>query len=205
MQENFFIFSVHKIAARWDYVCEGVEWFGPAPKQGNTHEMKTGTMKAALLAALSGLTFAASAADFDLATPSASEYPDTESSVNVAVTNWPALGRRVKLTLSADFTPSNGVQVAFGQDENADGDLEPAETRVVFGVDCGEPFTREEFGQWRSEMNQGSPSTFTFAFRQPSAVTNRLTHAKVTTHNLADTNLVITVELYSRGQVLFLR
>ena len=39
----------------------------------------------------------------------------------------------------------------------------------------------------------------------PSAVTNRLTHAKVTTHNLADTNLVVTVELYSRGQVLFLR
>ena len=205
MQENFFIFFVHKIAARWDYVCEGVEWFGPAPKQGNTHEMKTGTMKAALLAALSGLTFAASAADFDLATPSASEYPDTESSVNVAVTNWPALGRRVKLTLSAEFTPSNGVQVAFGQDDNADGDLEPGETRVVFGVDCGEPFTREEFGQWRSEMNQGSPSTFTFAFRQPSAVTNRLTHAKVTTHNLADTNLVVAVEIHKPGQVLFLR
>ena len=167
--------------------------------------MKTGTMKVALLAALSGLTFAALAAELNLATPSASEYPDTESSVNVAVTNWPALGRRVKLTLSADFTPSNGVQVALGQDSNADGDLEPGETRVVFGVDCGEPFTREESGQWRSEMNQGSPSTFTFAFRQPSAVTNRLTHAKVTTHNLADTNLVITVELYSRGQVLFLR
>ena len=162
-------------------------------------------MKVALLAALSGLTFAALAAELNLATPSASEYPDTESAVNVAVTNWPALGRRVKLTLSADFTPSNGVQVDLGQDSNADGDLEPGETRVVFGVDCGEPFTREEFGQWRSEMNQGSPSTFTFAFRQPSAVTNRLTHAKVTTHNLADTNLVITVELYSRGQVLFLR
>ena len=186
-------------------MCEGAEWFGLTPNQGNTHEMKTGTMKAALLAALSGLTFAALAAELNLATPSASEYPDTESSVNVAVTNWPALGRRVKLTLSADFTPSNGVQVALGQDSNADGDLEPGETRVVFGVDCGEPFTREEFGQWRSEMNQGSPSTFTFAFRQPSAVTNRLTHAKVTTHNLADTNLVITVELYSRGQVLFLR
>ena len=185
--------------------------------------MKTGTMKAALLAALSGLTFAAFAADFDLATPSASEYPDTESSVNVAVTNWPALGRRVKLTLSAEFTPSNGVQVAFGQDDNADGDLEPAETRVVFGVDCGEPFVREEFRRGRGQSlaaqfglvdnplgGQGltaapGASTFTFAFRQPSAVTNRLTHAKVTTHNLADTNLVITVELYSRGQVLFLR
>ena len=97
-------------------------------------------MKVALLAALSGLTFAALAAELNLATPSASEYPDTESSVNVAVTNWPALGRRVKLTLSADFTPSNGVQVALGQESNADGDLAPGETRVVFGVDGGKPF-----------------------------------------------------------------
>ena len=185
--------------------------------------MKTGTMKAALLAALSGLTFAASAADFDLATPSASEYPDTESSVNVAVTNWPALGRRVKLTLSADFTPSNGVQVAFGQDTDSDGVLAPEETHLVLGVDCGEPFVREEFRRGRGHSlaaqfglvdnplgGQGltaapGASTFTFAFRQPSAVTNRLTHAKVTTHNLADTNLVVAVELYSRGQVLFLR
>ena len=223
MQENFFIFFVHKIAARWDYVCEGVEWFGPAPKQGNTHEMKTGTMKAALLAALSGLTFAALAAELNLATPSASEYPDTESSVNVAVTNWPALGRRVKLTLSAEFTPSNGVQVAFGQDTDSDGDLAPEETHLVLGVDCGEPFVREEFRRGRGQSlaaqfglvdnplgGQGltaapGASTFTFAFRQPSAVTNRLTHAKVTTHNLADTNLVVAVELYSRGQVLFLR
>ena len=167
--------------------------------------MKAKTTKAALFAAITGLAFAAFAANFDLPTPPPSPFPDTESSANVAVTNWPSLGRRVKLTLSADFTPAHGVQVAFGQDTNADGDLEPAETRVVFGVDCGEPFTREEFGQWRSEMNQGSPSTFTFAFRQPSAVTNRLTHAKVTTHNLADTNLVVAVEIRKRGQVLFLR
>ena len=166
--------------------------------------MKAKTTKAALFAAITGLAFAAFAANFDLPTPPPSPFPDTESSANVAVTNWPGLGRRVKLTLSADFTPSNGVQVAFGQDTNADGDLEPAETRVVFGVDCGEPFTREESGQWRSEMNQGSPSTFTFAFRQPSAVTNRLTHAKVTTHNLADTNLVVAVEIRKPGQVLFL-
>ena len=205
MQENFFIFSVHKIAARWDYVCEGAEWFGLTPNQGNTHEMKTGTMKAALLAALSGLTFAASAADFDLATPSESEYPDTESSVNVAVTNWPALGRRVKLTLSADFTPSNGVQVAFGQDTDSNGDLAPEETHLVLGVDCGEPFTREEFGQWRSEMNQGSPSTFTFAFRQPSAVTNRLTHAKVTTRGRGNSAAQIAAEITRPGAALILQ
>ena len=196
--------------------------------------MKAKTRKAALFAAVTGLAFAVSAADFDLPTPPPSPYPDTESSVNVAVTNWPGLGRRVKLTLSANFTPSNCVQMSFGQDTNADGDLAPEETHLVLGVDCGVPFIREEFGQWRSEMNQwrsdtdqwrsdvliaseqesnldcppqssDSTSTFAFAFKQPSAITNRLTHAKVTTHNLADTNLVVAVELYSRGQVLFLR
>ena len=162
-------------------------------------------LKVGAFAFLFAFAFAANAVQQTLPTPPPSAYPDTESEANVAVTNWPALGRRVKLTLTANFTPSNCVQVAFGQDENADGDLEPAETRVVFGVDCGEPFTREESGQWRSEMKQCSPSTFTFAFKQPSAVTNRLTHAKVTTHNLADTNLVVAVEIRKPGQVLFLR
>ena len=165
--------------------------------------MKKTTFVLGLVSGLLALTLSASGSERTIPPPPPSAFADAESS---GTASFPTdEGRRVKLTLSADFTPSNGVQVAFGQDENADGDLEPAETRVVFGVDCGEPFTREEFGQWRSEMNQGSPSTFTFAFRQPSAVTNRLTHAKVTTHNLADTNLVVAVELYSRGQVLFLR
>ena len=218
---------MHKISARRDYVCEGDGLFGPKTKQGNTHEMKAKTTKAALFAAITGLVFAAFAANFDLPTPPPSPFPDTESPVNVAVTNGPSLGRRVQLILSAHATPSNCVQIAFGQDTNADGDLAPEETHLVLGVDCGVPFIREEFGQWRSDTDQwrsdvliaseqesnldcppqspGSTSTFAFAFKQPSAITNRLTHAKVTTHNLADTNLVVAVEFYNRGQVLFLR
>ena len=167
--------------------------------------MTINPLKVGAFAFLFAFASAANAVQQTLPAPPPSVYADAESESNVAVTNGFAHGRRVKLTLSADFTPSNGVQVAFGQDTNADGDLEPAETRVVFGVDCGEPFTREEFGQWRSVANQCSPSTYTFAFRQPSAVTNRLTHAKVTTHNLADTNLVVAVEIRKPGQVLFLR
>ena len=99
---------------------------------------------AALFAALTLSAVSAFAAVRTLPTPPSSSYPDTESSVNVAVTNWPSLGRRVKLTLSANFTPSNCVQVAFGQDTNADGDLAPEETHLILGVDCGEPFLRNE-------------------------------------------------------------
>ena len=196
--------------------------------------MRNLILRIALVVVCATVGIIARATDITLPTPPPSSYPDSESTANVAVTNGTCLCRRVKLTLSADFTPSNGVQVAFGQDTNADGDLAPEETHLVLGVDCGVLFIREEFGQWRSEMNQwrsdtdqwrsdvliaseqesnldcppqssDSTSTFAFAFKQPSAVTNRLTHAKVTTHNLADTNLVVTVELYSRGQVLFLR
>ena len=175
-------------------MCEGDELFGPKTKQGNTHEMKAKTTKAALFAAITGLAFAAFAANFDLPTPPPSPFPDTESSVNVAVTNWPGLGRRIQLILSDHATPSNCVQIAFGQDTNADGDLAPGEVQIVLGVDCGVPFIREEVnvGKWKSGVLAASteeptldstptPSTYTFAFKQPSAVSRRCTHAKVTT------------------------
>ena len=183
--------------------------------------MKKTTFVLGLVSGLLALTLSASGSERTIPPPPPSAFADAESS---GTASFPTdEGRRVKLTLSADFTPSNGVQVAFGQDTDSDGDLAPEETHLVLGVDCGEPFVREEFRRGRGHSlaaqfglvdnplgGQGltaapGASTFTFAFRQPSAVTNRLTHAKVTTHNLADTNLVITVELYSRGQVLFLR
>ena len=180
-------------------------------------------LKVGAFAFLFAFAFAANAVQQTLPTPPPSAYPDTESEADVAVTNGPSLGRRVKLTLSADFTPSNGVQVAFGQDENADGDLEPAETRVVFGVDCGVPFVREEFRRGRGQSlaaqfgladnplgGQGltaapGASTFTFAFRQPSAVTNRLTHAKVTTRGRGNSAAQIAAEITRPGAALILQ
>ena len=196
--------------------------------------MKAKTTKAALFAAIAGLAFAAFAANFDLSTPPPSPFPDTESSVNVAVTNWPGLGRRVKLTLSANFTPSNCVQIAFGQDTNGDGDLAPGEVQIVLGVDCGEPFIRNEVkvrgeGEQRwfasvlpasgeavssplvSEAQEStldcspSPSTFTFAWRQPSAVAKRCTHAKVTTRGRGNSAAEITAEITRPGVALILR
>ena len=186
--------------------------------------MKTKTTKAALFAAIAGLAFAAFAANFDLPTPPPSPFPDTESSVNVAVTNWPSLGRRVKLTLSANFTPSNCVQIAFGQDTNADGDLAPEETHLILGVDCGEPFIRDESksrveveqlnlltcsaGQPEQETNyhcSTSPSTFAFRFKQPSAVSSRMNFAKVITRGRGKSAAEIAAEITRPGVALILR
>ena len=165
--------------------------------------MKKTTFVLGLVSGLLALTLSASGSERTIPPPPPSAFADAESS---GTASFPTdEGRRVKLTLSADFTPSNGVQVALGQDSNADGDLEPGETRVVFGVDGGEPFVREEFGQWRSEMKQCSPSIFTFAFRQPSAVTNRLTHAKVTTRGRGNSAAQIAAEITRPGAALILQ
>lgn len=178
--------------------------------------MENPTLRTALLVVCATIGIVAHATDCPLPTPPPSSYPDTESSVNVAVTNWPGLGRRVKLTLSANFTPSNCVQIAFGRDTNADGDLAPEETMLCIGVDCGEPFIREEVGQWRSGVLAASteeptldstptPSTYTFAFKQSSAASRRCTHAKVTTRGRGNSAAEIAAEVTRPGVALILR
>ena len=177
------------------------------------------------LPAVAGFFIAAAAfaVQHNLPTPGPSEYVDTESEANVAVTNWPGLGRRVKLTLSANFTPSNCVQIAFGQDTNSDGNLAPEETMLCIGVDCGEPFARWEvvvgsrsptidvtdstvgLGREPTTNPTPTPSAYTFAWRQPSAVAKRCTHAKVTTRGRGDSAAEIAAEITRRGVVLILR
>ena len=185
--------------------------------------MENPTLRTALLVVCATIGIIARATDCPLTTPPPSSYPDTESSVNVAVTNWPSLGRRVKLTLSANFTPSNCVQIAFGQDSDSDGDLAPEETHLILGVDCGEPFARWEvvvgsrsptidvtdstvgLGLEPTTNPTPTPSTYTFAWRQPSAVAKRCTHAKITTRGRGDSAAQIAAEITRRGVVLILR
>ena len=170
------------------------------------------------------------AVETTLPTPPPSEYADTESRIDFAVTNWPGLGRNVKLTLSANFTPSNCVQVAFGQDSNDDSILVPEETHLVLGVDCGVPFIRGEskfrveVEQWNlstysadqpeqeanhhcspSASSSSHPLTFTFSFKQPSDVSRRITHAQVTTRGRGESAAQIAAEIFRLGTALILR
>ena len=177
----------------------------------------------ATLVASLALACAVFAAERTLPTPPASSFPDTESSLCVPLPDWPTLGRRVTFTLTANTTPSNCVQVALGQDTDSDGDLEPEETMLRIGVDCGVPFTRNEVkvrgeGEQRNvqissieteqEPNLNcppSPSTFTFSFKQPSAVSARFTFAKVTTRGHGNSATEIAAEITRPGVALLIR
>ena len=141
--------------------------------------MKKPTIKAAITAALLSAATGLSAAVRPLPTPPTSPYPDAESSVCVPLD--PSRGPLMRLQLATDFTPSNAVIVAFGTDADNDGDLSPEETDLRVGCNCEEwlapnPLTLK-LGQWNL--------------------------AKVTTHNFAATNLVVTLSRI--GTTIFVR
>ena len=175
--------------------------------------MENPTLRTALLVVCATIGIIARATGCPLTTPPPSSYPDTECSVNVAVTNWPSLGRRVKLTLSANFTPSNCVQIAFGQDSDSDGDLAPEETHLILGVDCGEPFARWEVVvgsrsptvEWSNFLCTPTTNIYDFTFKQPSADSSRMNFAKVTTRGRGNSAAEIAAEITRPGVALFIR
>ena len=67
-------------------------------------------------------------------------FADTEVSTNVAMRAWGENARQFSVTLQFDATPSNNVQVAFGTDASADGNLSDEEAGLTLGWDCGSWF-----------------------------------------------------------------
>ena len=90
-----------------------------------------------LCAGLIASAATAFAGEQNIPTPPPSGYVDTESSVNVPIADWARLRRRFTLALAANTSPTGCVQVAFGRDTNGDECLEPEETELVVGNDCG--------------------------------------------------------------------
>ena len=139
-----------------------------------------------------------------LQNPPPSEFVDAESSVNVPIPTDE--GRHLKLTLAFEPTPSNAVQVAFGRDLNGSETLEPEETELIVGCDCGFPVVGvESSGSCSVVGATATPTIYTFTLKQPKDVSSRCNLAKVTTHNLADTNLTVTADFYTKGTALILR
>lgn len=160
------------------------------------------------VAAIVGLTTQAAVMRFP--TPPPSPCPDKEASaVSCPFSPWPEDTRNFRLTLAAPLSPTTAVQVAFGQDRNGNEDLEPEETALILGVDCGVPLARVEENDGPMpavKVFRSSPSDFasvTFAFAQPKATADRYNFAKLTTHNLNETNVVAI--LRRPGTVLVIR
>ena len=173
------------------------------------------TLKAAITAALLAVASHSPAAHVTLPTPPASACCDTESSAVVPIHDWSEIGRRVNLSLAAQATPSNNVQVAFGKDTNGDEDLEPEEVQLVVGFDCGVWFVRDErptsipnlvTEDW-TEDEHSTPSNVvkTIRLRQAVAATNRFDLAKVTVRGKGETAAEIVAEFYRRGSVISLQ
>ena len=178
-------------------------------------------LKPAIFVGLAVGAIVAAASQSNLPTPPPSAFVDAESSVTVPIPT--DQGRHINLTIAFEPTPSNAVQVAFGRDLNGSETLEPEETELIVGVDCGEIQVKVEgegegeqrnvqvsFEEQESDLHcSPSPTTFTshpaFHIRQAQACAERWTLAKVTTHNLADTNLTVTAEFYTSGAALILR
>ena len=196
---------------RWIFKTEFIVEGLITPRKGKT--MRNKTTKAAFCAAAALAAMVSAATERTLPTPEPGGFADTESSMNVPLYDWPELGRRVTLTLAANATPSNCVQIAFGQDTNGDENLAPEETTVVIGVDCGVPFARNESeraeriggeSRWTVEFDS-SDSGYVFALRQPVKMSERFNFAKVTTRGRGETAALIAAEIKKPGVVLFVR
>ena len=155
------------------------------------------------------------AVETTLPIPPPSEYADTESRIDFAVTNWPGLGRHIKLWLSTVASPSNNVQIAFGRDANADGTLAPHEIQIVAGFDCGSWFVRDErdnparslvVEDWADADSQlTNQQTKVIHLRQVSSGSNRFDFAQVTTRGRGESAAQIAAEIFRLGTALFLR
>ena len=86
-------------------------------------------------------------------------FTDTEVSTNVTMTAWSENTRQFNVTLQFDATPSNNVQVAFGTDASADGNLSAEETSLTLGWDCGEWFIASDAVTNRFTAAPASSST----------------------------------------------
>ena len=106
--------------------------------------MKNKKLLPALVAGFFIPAATATAAVRPLPLPCPGGFPDGESTVTHPLGGWNDETAFAILTLSTVASPTGGVEVAFGIDRNADGDLAPEETELRVGCDCGEWFVRNE-------------------------------------------------------------
>ena len=77
-----------------------------------------------------------------------SPWLDTEVFTNVAFRTGNSELRKIGVDMEFVGTPTNNVQVAFGHDADADGDLSDEEAQLVFGWESGRRFMSLPFEEY---------------------------------------------------------
>ena len=111
-------------------------------------------MKSARFHILAAAVFALSdfrlpAVGITVGTQPASPFADTEMSTNIAFNATRSDMREFDVRMELSGSVSNCVQVAFGRDEDADGDLAPDETGLVLGWRGGRYVVEDVSGEMR--------------------------------------------------------
>jgi hypothetical protein len=79
---------------------------------------------------------------------------------------WSENTRQFHVSLQFDATPSNNVQVAFGTDESADGNLSDEEIGLKLGWDCGSWFISSDSATNRfTAVSAGTETRKVLSFR----------------------------------------
>ena len=77
-----------------------------------------------------------------------SPYLDTEVSTNIVFKSSQNELRKIDVDMEFVGTPTNNVQIAFGHDADADGDLSDEESQLVFGWKSGRRFLSLPFEEY---------------------------------------------------------
>lgn len=93
--------------------------------------------------------FSLSAVDVTVGAQPASQFADTEVSTNIAFNATRSDMREFDVRMELSGSVSNCVQVAFGRDEDGDGDLAPEETGLVLGWRGGRYVVEDVSGEMR--------------------------------------------------------
>ena len=154
----------------------------------------------ALCASCLAIVLSASAGVIRLPAPPPSEFADTESSVTVPIEDVADHIRRLVLSFPTNTSPTSCVQVAVGADLNHDECLEPEETQVIFGNDCGEWFVRNEAGIAGTVEKVGPTTLFRRGKKDPV-----WDLAKVTMRGRGVEPPVVKAKFKTQGTVIFVR
>ena len=111
--------------------------------------MESARFRILAAALFASFAFSLSAVDVTIGAQPASLLADTEVSTNIAFNATRRDMREFDVRMELSGSVSNCVQVAFGRDEDGDGDLAPEETGLMFGWRGGRYVIEDVCGEAR--------------------------------------------------------